>query len=100
MSEKSLLDRILMAPWTIEHESVWEAILADLADLVPVVGDIAGLVRMMQAYEKKDNLRLALETGDFFAGLPPVIGEIANALTPTNLVCYLLKKYSPEKGVG
>jgi hypothetical protein len=95
VDEKGFLERTLMAPWTIDHESIWEAILADLADVVPVIGELAGLVRIAQAYESKDYLRLALETGDLLAGFPPLIGDILDLLTPTNLIYYLTKK---EKG--
>jgi hypothetical protein len=99
VEEKSVLDRVLMAPWTIDHESVWEAILADIADIVPVIGELAGIVRIAQAYERKDYLRLALETGDLFAGFPPLIGDILDLITPTNLICYLAKKRGPgERG--
>jgi hypothetical protein len=90
--ERVTLEGMLRAPFTIEHGNVVEALLADLADLVPVVGEVAGLVRMVQALEKKDDLRLALEAGDLLAGLPPLLGDILDLLTPTNLICYLRKR--------
>lgn len=92
MTDRIDLERIVKAPFVIDHESVLEAVLADLADLVPVVGDIAGLVRVLEALERKDDLRLALELGDLVGGLPPAIGEVVDALTPTNLIIYLIRK--------
>lgn len=89
MTDRIDLERIVKAPFVIDHESVLEAVLADL---VPVVGDIAGLVRVLEALERKDDLRLALELGDLVGGLPPAVGEVVNALTPTNLIIYLIRK--------
>jgi hypothetical protein len=87
--ERVTLEGILKAPFTIEHRNAVEAVLADLADAIPVVGEVAGLVRMVQALEKKDDFRLALEAGDLVLGFPPLIGDIMDLLTPTNLICYL-----------
>jgi hypothetical protein len=87
--ERVTLEGILKAPFTIEHRNVVEAVLADLADVIPVVGEVAGLVRIVEALEKKDDFRLALETGDLIAGFPPIIGDLLDLLTPTNLICYL-----------
>jgi hypothetical protein len=92
VSEKVDLEGIVKAPWTIEHKNVLEAVLADLADVVPIVGEVAGFVRMVQALEKRDDFRLALEAGDLVLGLPPLIGDIMDLLTPTNLICYLRKR--------
>lgn len=91
MAEKAevTIEGLLKAPFTIEHRNVVEALLADLADLVPVVGEVAGLVRIAQALEKRDDFRLALEAGDLIAGFPPIIGDLLDLLTPTNLICYL-----------
>jgi len=83
------IEGLLKAPFTIEHRNVVEALLADLADLVPLVGEVAGLIRIAEALEKKDEFRLALETGDLLAGLPPLLGDLLDLLTPTNLICYL-----------
>ena len=86
------LEKLVKAPFATEHESLLEAILADLADMVPVVGEVAGVVRVLETLEKRDDMRLALELGDLLAGFPPVIGDILDALTPTNTLLYLLRK--------
>jgi hypothetical protein len=90
--EKVTLEGILKAPWTIEHRNILEAILADLFDVLPVAGEIAGLVRIAEAYEKRDEFRLALEAGDLVLGFPPLLGDIADLATPTNLICYLRRR--------
>ncbi|MEM2196331.1 MAG: hypothetical protein QXY41_05980 [Thermoproteota archaeon] len=86
------LERLLKAPFMTRHESALEALLADLADFVPIVGEVAGLARLREAIKEKDDLRIALETGDLVAGFPPIIGDILDILTPTNLILYLAKK--------
>jgi hypothetical protein len=50
------LERIIKAPWTIDHESVVEAVLADIADIVPLIGELAGIVRILEALERKGQL--------------------------------------------
>jgi hypothetical protein len=85
-------ERLIKAPFTTEHESILEAVLADIADIVPIVGEVAGLTRLMEALEKKDDVRAMLEAGDLLAGFPPGIGDALDILTPTNLISYLRKK--------
>jgi hypothetical protein len=87
--ERVTLEGILKAPFTIEHKNIVEAMCADLFDVLPLAGEVAGLVRMVQALEKKDDFRLALETGDLVLGFPPLLGDVLDLLTPTNLICYL-----------
>ncbi len=86
------IERLVKAPFTSKHETVVEAVLADLADLVPVVGEFAGLMRLVEAIEKKDDVRAALELGDLLAGFPPGIGDALDLLTPTNTILYLREK--------
>jgi len=86
------IERLIKAPFTTKHESVLEAILADLADVVPVVGEIAGIVRIMEGMKEKDDVRVAMELGDLIAGFPPLVGDVLDILTPTNLLLYLMKR--------
>ncbi|MEM1820349.1 MAG: hypothetical protein QXU64_02025 [Thermofilaceae archaeon] len=86
------LERLIKAPFTTEHETVLEAVLADLADALPLVGEIAGIVRMIEALEKGDDTRALMELGDLIAGAPPSIGDVLDILTPTNTMAYLLRK--------
>ncbi|MEM1690497.1 MAG: hypothetical protein QXG48_02765 [Thermofilaceae archaeon] len=86
------IERLIRAPFTTKHESVVEAILADLADVVPIVGEIAGIARVAEAAADGDYERLILELGDLVAGLPPILGEAMDALTPTNLLMYLTNR--------
>jgi hypothetical protein len=91
MSEVNL-ERIIKAPWVIDHESVVEAVLADIADIVPLIGELAGVVRILEAIERRDDFRVAVEIGDLLLGIPPIVGDILDILTPTNLTCYLKKQ--------
>ena len=83
--------KLLEAPFKIEHQDITEAVFADLVDLVPVIGEIAGIYRIKEAIDAKDDMRVLLETGDLFAGFPPLIGDLLDALTPTNLLLYLMR---------
>jgi len=86
------IERLIKAPFTTKHESVLEAILADLADVVPIIGEIAGIVRIMEGMKEKDDVRVAMELGDLIAGFPPLVGDVLDILTPTNLLLYLMKR--------
>jgi len=85
------LERIIKAPFTTEHKTVLEAISADLFDVIPVLGELAGLARIMEGLEKKDDERVILELGDLLGGWVPVLGEIFDVASPTNLILYLRK---------
>jgi len=93
--------RILFAP---SHNDLGEAVIADLVDAIPFLGDLTNLVRVINAIDKKeDEFITALQTGDLLIG---VLGEIAETsitkmlplvdfldlLTPTNTISYLLKR--------
>jgi len=80
--------RLIKAPFTIEHREYLEAFVADVADVIPIVGEIAGLARLLEAREKGDRVRFILELIDLVAGAPPVIGEIFDLIAPTNLYFY------------
>ncbi|MEM1820607.1 MAG: hypothetical protein QW498_08730 [Thermofilum sp.] len=86
------LERLMKAPFTTEHETALEAVLADLADALPLVGEIAGIVRIVEALEKGDDMRALMELGDLITGVPPSIGDLLDILTPTNTISYLLRK--------
>jgi len=88
-SKDDALWRILASS---KHESLAEAVLADLIDAIPIIGDLTNLLRVMDAYERKDDLVLALQTGDLLGGFPPGIGEIFDILSPTNTIAYIVRK--------
>ncbi|MCD6199449.1 MAG: hypothetical protein J7K15_12925 [Deltaproteobacteria bacterium] len=88
-SKDDALWRILTSS---KHDSLAEAILADLIDALPIIGDITNLLRVMDAIERKDDLVLALQAGDLLGGLPPIIGEIFDILSPTNTIAYIMRK--------
>jgi hypothetical protein len=83
------VEDLVRAPFTTRHRGALDAALADLADVVPLVGEVAGLARLAEALERDDGARAAMEAGDLLLGFPPVIGDILDLLTPTNLLFQL-----------
>lgn len=88
---QTLID-ILEAPWTIHHKNILQTFFADLADVVPVVGEVAGLYRILLALDEGDMVRAITELGDLISGIPPVYGDILDLLSPTNLINHLIGK--------
>jgi len=80
----------------IDHEDIVEAVLADLVDAIPILGDISTFIR--SRYVPKDeleditNITLAI---DFVADLLP-FGDIFDLLVPANTIRFLMK----ERGIG
>jgi len=80
--------RLIKAPFTTEHKEYLEAFVADVVDVIPIVGEVAGLMRLLEAREKGDRVRFAFELLDLVLGAPPIIGEIFDLIAPTNLYFY------------
>lgn len=83
---------------TSEHDSLAEAMLADLADVIPVVGDVANAARVSDSLERKDerrDIRTAMQFIDAVVGVIPGIGDIADILTPTNTLYYIGSRILP-----
>lgn len=85
------MEDIARSVLTIEQRTLPEAVLNDFLDMLPLVGELAGLSRLADAIEKKDDIRAVMEAGDLLAGFPPGIGDALDILTPTNLLMYLRK---------
>ena len=76
-----------------EHESLGEALLADFVDSLPIIGDITNAMRVADAIDKKmPDYLIIMQAGDLILGIPPIIGEIFDILSPTNTLAYLLRK--------
>ena len=86
------MEDIARSVLTIEQRTLPEAVLNDFLDMLPLVGELAGLSRLADAIEKKDDIRAVMEAGDLLAGFPPGIGDALDILTPTNLLMYLRKR--------
>lgn len=76
------LEQILIG---VEHESLEDAIAADLASAVPILGAVSDFFRVLDSETKP---RKALQVLDLIAEPVPVL----NLITPTNTVIYLDKK--------
>ena len=85
------IEDILKSITTTEQRTLADAVVNDLLDTLPLIGEVAGVLRAADALEKKDDARAAMEVGDLLAGFPPVIGDILDILTPTNTIAYLRK---------
>ena len=91
-SNPEAIEEFLKSVTTTEQHTLVEAVLNDIIDTVPMVGEVAGAMRLADAIEKKDDVRALMEAGDLLAGFPPGIGDILDILTPTNALSYLIKK--------
>jgi len=92
---------VLFAP---SHDNLLEAIIADLVDAIPFLGDVTNLVRVVNAIDKNEEAYItALQAGDLL--LSPIfefvwtsstetlpIIDLLDLITPTNTLTYLLKK--------
>jgi len=76
-----------------KHESLDEALLADFIDSLPIIGDITNAMRVADAIDKKmPDYLIIMQAGDLILGIPPIIGEIFDILSPTNTLTYLLRE--------
>ena len=76
-----------------EHTDLVSAVLADVVDIVPIVGDIANVLRVQDAAlrgEEFRRARLPTQVVDLLVGVVPgPLGMALDALTPTNIIGYL-----------
>ena len=79
-----------------EHKSLREAILADIIDTLPIIGDISNFFRVVDAANNPDiavRRRATAQLIDLMLGaLPGPIGTILDIITPTNTIAYLRKE--------
>ena len=85
------------------HDSLDEAVAADLFDVVPVAGDVGNLLRIFNVRDKKeltpeqqkfiDNVRDKAQSIDLIAGSIPGAGAGWDLFTPTNTIIFLIEKY-------
>jgi len=88
-----MLDKVWRVISSAEHEDLGEAVLADVVDVIPFIGDVANAMRVKDAIDRGvPEYIVAAQIVDFLAGLPPGIGDILDILTPTNTLAYLLRK--------
>jgi hypothetical protein len=89
MTQNEKADRIRHILIGVKHSELKDAILADLFDVIPIVGDVSNISRAIQEREKTHKARQIV---DLFAGaLPDPIGGAIDFLTPTNTIKYFSK---------
>lgn len=95
---KKLSQMVMRATIKSSHRSIEEAILADIIDVIPIVGDVGNAMRVVDAAKKGESTPLALQTGDMIVGIIPIVGFIPDLVTPTNTAIYVLrsKKYKEK----
>ena len=76
------IERVLL---TTEHRNILEALGSDIFDLIPVLGDITNVTRVMDCYKKGDYMGTALQTAD----LPGPLSVL-----PANIATYVHRRLS------
>lgn len=78
-----------------KHERLPEAVIADILDTVPFIGDIGNAVRTVK---EENERRRAMQMFDTLAGsIPDPFGGIIDVLTPTNTFIFVNKKLKEYK---
>jgi len=80
-----------------DHRNIFEAVAADIVDIIPFVGDVSNIARLTDAaarggkYSKKKVIAQAI---DAIGGtIPEPFSVIVDALTPTNTILYLQSRF-------
>ncbi len=71
---------------TTDHRSIAEALIADVFDLVPGVGEIAGFLKGQDAASRGKRACGAALTGDI------ILADVI----PANLLCYIVQQFKVE----
>lgn len=70
----------------VNHETLPQALIADLVDIVPILGEVSGVTRVRLSDSKQ---RRFLQGLDLAVDAIPVIGPIADILLPANTLMFL-----------
>ena len=79
-----------------QHDRIEDALLADLVDILPVIGDFANAARIRDAVENAPERVVLTQAIDMIGGILPVAGDIFDIITPTNTINYFLRKKIKE----
>ena len=71
----------------VEHKAFSHAVLADVVDTIPIVGDISNIIRTKLEPNREAKARQLFDT---ITGIVPVIGDISDIITPTNTLNFCL----------
>ena len=88
---KEIIEKLKRIAFTTEHEDILEAVLADLGDAIPIIGDIGNLFKTVDAVTKDKPIATALQSIDLIVGIIPGLGAIFDIITPTNTILFLEK---------
>ena len=88
-------DRLRTVVMGTGQADLLDAIAADVFDALPIVGEVSNALRVQDAAQRGEQWRkkaLPPQLIDMAVGfLPPPVGQILSALTPTNTWIYLAK---------
>ena len=90
--EESAPANIREVLFSSQQSTLGKAVLADVVDIIPLVGDAANIFRVRDAARRSKGAtkRVSLQAVDLVLGAAPFpIGVILDALTPTNTITYL-----------
>lgn len=99
---RKLTEPVMRIALGARHKNLPEAVLADLVDVIPGVGDYANYVRMTGSATLEERgargKRWSAQAADYMLGqegvdtLMPGLGTIMDIVTPTNTLLYLDEK--------
>lgn len=93
LSERQLADKAKNIISSPRHENLTSAVAADIVDVIPIVGDVTNALRVINSFTEDESDRTkALQTLDMLVGVLPGIGTLADLITPTNTIVYLMDK--------
>lgn len=93
---ESKIDRIM---YSSQPDDYLEAVMMDVIDVIPFVGDGTGLSRLSDATKRGDTTRKKLQAlSAVSASLPFPFSVIWNAINPSNQIAYIIDKLKEKTG--
>lgn len=88
---EDMLESIVRVFLFSDHKSIAEAIAADVVDMLPVVGEVCNLTRIVHSLAVGNYYVTALQIIDLLVTIYPELGKVIDILLPANTVAYILK---------
>lgn len=92
MTKRILGSRIRDILMGTDHRGLFDAVAADIFDVIPIAGDLSNLMRIRDAAGKGAEFakrRLPVQMVDLIVGiLPDPIGGVLDLVTPSNIINY------------
>lgn len=89
---EEILDKVLRIHTTTDHRDILEAMLADIGDAAPIIGELSNLLHLIDAVDERKPIGTVLLGIDLVGGAIPMIGFIFDIITPTNTLLFLTKE--------